>query len=534
MLMIILGGVFMIAFVIFIHELGHLLFGRLVGIKAQIFSIGYGKGIWKKQIGDTTWQITAIPLGGYVRFFGDDFSSPGKQKGDFFSVPPLKRMIPVLGGPFFNLLLGLVIYLILHSIYGPLKPEVAFWEEIRSESPAFRDGLMEGDVIHRIDGQNVEDFYDVKKVVSLAGGEAVTFEVLRGDKAMSVEVKPLVDQSGISYVGLRPPGRRFIEVDYPTDELWAYRFRTIFGQTSPPSALRAMPYLNSGDVILDVEGEQPNSVTELQGILGRHHGETVKVRVRRDSIPWLAPWFKEEVEVEVPTSAEFRVELKDIVDLKYNAEVPDQQFISSYDRHVRALAIMKFDGKPAGSYEKIYDIFSDPETAKLSLDGREYRASVHAKRIGLMGFRARDSITPEYLDRHETVIGVLESAFSDTYESIMLYPSFFSRLFSGRMSLVENARGPIGMFAMAGIVFRAGLYDYLQLFAAISFALFVMNLLPFPVLDGGHIMFFLYEAVAGKPLSPAVLERVYRFSIFILLAFGLFVMYRDILFFLTL
>ena len=80
MTFLILGGAFMLGICIFIHELGHYLCGLLVGVKAEIFSIGYGKGIWKKKIGVTTWQITAFPFGGYVKFYGDDFQDPESQK----------------------------------------------------------------------------------------------------------------------------------------------------------------------------------------------------------------------------------------------------------------------------------------------------------------------------------------------------------------------------------------------------------------------------------------------------------------------
>ncbi|HNO23003.1 MAG TPA: site-2 protease family protein, partial [Leptospiraceae bacterium] len=73
MLLVIICVVLMLGICIFIHELGHLLCGMLVGVEARIFSIGYGKGVWKKRIGRTVYQITAIPIGGYVMFCGDQY-----------------------------------------------------------------------------------------------------------------------------------------------------------------------------------------------------------------------------------------------------------------------------------------------------------------------------------------------------------------------------------------------------------------------------------------------------------------------------
>ncbi|MBE8388697.1 site-2 protease family protein, partial [Leptospira interrogans serovar Pomona] len=103
MLIMVLGAVFMLAISIFIRELGHLLCGMLVGVKARIFSMGYGRGIWKKKVGETTYQITAIPVGGYVLFKGDDYGGDGKgEAGGLILTPPLERMYTGLCGHFFN------------------------------------------------------------------------------------------------------------------------------------------------------------------------------------------------------------------------------------------------------------------------------------------------------------------------------------------------------------------------------------------------------------------------------------------------
>ena len=118
MVLTILGAVFMLAICIFIHELGHLLCGMVVGVEAKIFSIGYGKGIWKKKIGNTIWQITSIPLGGYVQFKGEEYGKVTGEKGELMGVPPLKRMFPVLGGPLFNLILGFIILFFL-ELFNP-------------------------------------------------------------------------------------------------------------------------------------------------------------------------------------------------------------------------------------------------------------------------------------------------------------------------------------------------------------------------------------------------------------------------------
>ncbi len=546
MILFIIGGALMLGLSIFIHELGHYLAGKAVGVKAEIFSIGFGTPVWKRKIEDTTWQIGVFPLGGFVKFYGDDITNPEKIPGGFFSVPPLKRMIPVLGGPIFNLILGFILFLAVHSISGPLAPRVAFWEEVEKQTPAYLGGLREGDLVTAVNGQPVRSFIDIKKYISMVGGSPVTFTVIRKDgeenKELQFTITPEVDQSGLSFVGIRPPGERSLEVNYPTDEYWIYRIRSIFGTVTPPNSLKAMQYLNNEDIILSVEGREVRSVTALQKILGEYHGETVTVKVRRQSLPWLAPWFTYDTEVRIPSTGEYRIRFTGITDLKYNAPVPDRDLLSAVDEHQRALADIQINDQPAGSFQKMYDLAeslrlqsetesSPAASVRFRIGNNEYSGNIQAEKIGLLGFRARDQYNREYMERHTGIGEVFQFALNDTYDNIAVYPAFFGKLFDGRMSFMDNAKGPVGMFAIAGVVFKSGLHDYLQLFASISIALMVMNLLPFPLLDGGHIMFFLYEAVAGKPVNARVMDAMYRIAFLLLITLFMAVMYQDVIFF---
>lgn len=529
MIAILLGGALMMGVCIFIHELGHYLAGRLVGVKAEIFSIGYGRGIWKKKIGDTTWQVTAIPIGGYVKFYGDEMNGTDKVPGGLFSVPPLIRIIPVLGGPIFNLILGFLIFFTVHTLSGPVAPRVDFFEETMSESPAYRAGLRRGDVIETIQGERVRDFTDIQKLVALSGGTTLKIGVKREGASLEFTVEPEVGRGGIALIGVRPPGARSLEVNYPNNQLWVYRFQSLFGKADLPASLRALPYLHEGDLIQSVQGKPVGTIQELQLLLGENHGQEVEVVLKRETIPLIAPWFHEVQTVRVPTQGEYRIDLTNVMDLKYGRKIPDQALASNRPDHQRALSTMKVNGEAPGSFEKLHSLLAEPRAVSLLLEGQSYTATAQSVKIGLFGFYPDARIETEYLPAHESITDIFRYAARDTVKNVSVYPAFFAQIFSGRMSFLDNAMGPVGMVAFAGLQIKSGLHEYLGMFAAISIALFVMNLLPLPVVDGGHVVFFLYEAIRGKPLSPAVLESVYRAGLILLIGLGLVIFYKDIL-----
>ncbi len=529
MILFLLSGAFMLGLCIFIHELGHYLMGRLVGIKAEIFSIGYGRGIWKKKIGDTTWQITAIPLGGYVKFYGDDYQDPSPRPGGFLSAPPLTRIIPVLGGPLFNLILGFLVFVLIHSLSGPLAPNIQVHEAFGPTSAAYKSGLRNGDTVLSVNGKPVKDFIDIQTHVALSSGAPLDFKVNRAGKEMDFKVTPEVHSSGTSYIGIRVPGKKFLEVNYPTGALWSYRFMSIFRDVKPPASMRALPHLDDGDVIESVNGREINSVDELKSTLGEYHGQTVKVVVRRQQLPWLTPLYLKKKTIDVPTTGAYRLEMRDIRDLKYNQPVPERNLESIVDAHERGLSYIKINGKATQSFESLYKRFGQPARVKITIEGNEYSARIQTKKIGVFGFRTGYRIESVYAEQSGSFGSIIASAGRDTWKNIVIYPVFFKKLFTGKISFIDNAIGPVGMFAVAGRFVKSGLHEYLQWLAAISIALMVMNLLPFPIVDGGHIVFFLYEAVAGKPVSPRIMDAMYRFGFTALLFLGIWVMYRDIL-----
>ena len=516
---------------IFIHELGHLLLGRIVGVKAEIFSLGYGKGLWKKKIGDTTWQITAFPIGGYVKFYGDQPSDRKKNiPGGFFSVPPLKRIIPVLGGPLFNLLLGLFLFILLHRISGPVAPRIQILPDDTSSS-IVRSGLLDGDLVKKINAKPVYSFMEISQAVALSGGKPLSFEVERKGKIYVKDVVPDVLPSGMGRVGMLLPGESRLQVDYPNFASLRWRLYSFLGMETEddlPSYLRALPYLKQGDTILTVEGKEIRSPRELQKILGKYHGKTVSVKVVRRKYPWMAPWPSYEKTILVPTKGEYKIYLSNLFDLKFKRRIADQVLHSASPTHQRGLNFIKINGNAPGSFQLIAQKFQTPSQATILIRDKQYKGTVGSKKVGLLGFRPSSMTRPDYLRRPKSFTSSLKAALRDLKNSIMVYPIFFKSLFTGRMSFLDNAAGPVRIFGVAGLILESGLRNYLYLFAAVSIALFIINLIPFPIVDGGHIVLFLYEAVAGRPFPQKATEVMYKSAFAVLMILGLWIMYRDL------
>ncbi len=199
----ILPFIILILIVVFIHEYGHYYFARKYGVGVTDFSIGFGKEIfgWNDKFG-TRWKICWIPLGGYVKFFGDRnvysqadheeilkrYSKEEQEK--LFTLKPLyQRTLIVFGGPLANFLLALVIFFSIYTFIGKdLTPAVI--NEVQKESPAMIGGLKQGDVILEIDNNEVQSIMDVSKYIMMSTADIIDFKVKRLNDEIIFKIKP--------------------------------------------------------------------------------------------------------------------------------------------------------------------------------------------------------------------------------------------------------------------------------------------------------------------------------------------------------
>ena len=203
MLNSILPFIVLILVVVFIHEYGHYYFAKKYGVKVTDFSIGFGKELfgWNDKLG-TRWKICWIPLGGYVKFFGDRnvFSqsdqeeiikkySEEERKKLFILKPLYQRSLIVAAGPLANFILAVIIFSFIYMFVGKdFTPAVI--NEVQKDSPAEVAGLMKNDVILEIDGTKVNSILDVSKLITMSTSDFIDFKVSRYDQDVLLKIKP--------------------------------------------------------------------------------------------------------------------------------------------------------------------------------------------------------------------------------------------------------------------------------------------------------------------------------------------------------
>ena len=221
---------------IFIHEYGHYYAGRVFGVKAETFSIGFGREIfgWTDKRG-TRWKVGWLPLGGYVKFAGD--MNPASTPSDeWLALPPAeraqtfqaaalwKRFIIVAAGPAVNFLFAILVYIALFASYGqPRTPPVA--AQIMPNSAAAQAGFQAGDRVLSIDGQRIERFEDMITYIAIRPEQPMRFELDRAGTPVTLTVTPRAEmqrdrfgnEARIGRIGLRPGGMEV--VDLPAHEV---------------------------------------------------------------------------------------------------------------------------------------------------------------------------------------------------------------------------------------------------------------------------------------------------------------------------
>lgn len=182
-----------IGILVFIHEFGHFIVARLCGVGVEVFSLGFGPKILTKKVGRTTYCVSAIPLGGYVKMVGEDPAgevAPEDEKASFTRKKLWQKSLIVAAGPVFNFFLAIFIFYLLYQFAGVYLASPVVGKVVEN-SPALEAGIQPGDIIKEINAEPIESYEDIAKIISTGEGKTIELIIERSGRLMGKVVTPM-------------------------------------------------------------------------------------------------------------------------------------------------------------------------------------------------------------------------------------------------------------------------------------------------------------------------------------------------------
>ncbi len=432
-----------------IHEFGHYWVAKRCGVKIECFSIGFGKSLYSWYRGDTEYRIAMLPLGGYVKMFGErDVEISESEKSLAFNHKSLAQKTAIVSaGPIANLMLAVLLYwLMFMTGVSGIAPVIG---NIEADSSVALVGLQRGDEIVSVDGDQTRTWQEVRIALLERLGESGNVD--------------------LSYLS---PGSDLINNASIPIERW------LINEAEPDvlGALGIIPYrLDIPAVIGELVSE---GKAEQAGLLSQD--EILKVN-QIEVTGWLH-W----------------------VDIVRNN--PEQDLFIQVRRQGQLL-----------------DLTLRPE---LGVDN-------NGDQIGYIGAGVAVPevmpTLPEDMNRavSYSAFVALPYAFAETWDNGIFILDSIKKMIVGLIS-VENLSGPITIAQVAGQTATFGLEYYLSFLAVLSISLGILNLLPIPVLDGGHLLYYLIEAVIRRPVPEKVQAMGMQLGIFLIVSVMFIAFYNDI------
>jgi len=208
----IVSFIILLGVLIFVHEFGHFITAKLLKIKVLKFSLGFGPKLIARQWGETEYLISALPLGGYVKLFGEqpgETIAPAELRGSFSHRPVWHRFLVVLAGPLFNLLFALIVFSFIYTVAGIPEPLPGTTiATVNTSSPAAAAGIKPGDTIIKVNGRPTLKWAAVSKIIRRSEGAPITITLRRGNK--SIQLKAQAKISEIKNIFGEVVGKRYL------------------------------------------------------------------------------------------------------------------------------------------------------------------------------------------------------------------------------------------------------------------------------------------------------------------------------------
>jgi regulator of sigma E protease len=259
----VLGFLFVLTVVVFFHELGHFLVARWCGVAVKTFSIGFGPEIagFNDRHG-TRWSLSSIPLGGYVQFVDDENAAsarhksleeltPEERKGSFQTKPLAARAAIVAAGPIANFVLAIVIFAAIYTIFGVRPAKV---ESVSPGSAAEQAGFKPGDFVISIDGQKIDSFNEMQRVVAVNAEQPLQI---------------VVDRGGENVEFTATPERKKVTDDFGNSMVQGFLFPELqarVGSVEPGSPAERAGFVPE-DVVITIDGQKIDGFSDMQGIV---------------------------------------------------------------------------------------------------------------------------------------------------------------------------------------------------------------------------------------------------------------------------
>jgi len=538
----IIGFLIMLAPLVIVHELGHFLFAKLFNVKAEAFSIGFGPRIWRRQIGETEWRVSLIPLGGYVKLLGEDPEAPlapEEKKRALQYQARWKRFFIFFGGPLFNFLWAILVYMTIIALGEPQM--VSSIGRVVPESPAAKFGFISGDTIRAVNGAPVVKFEEVNNAIDQNPDREVQFSIERKDvqtgAVSNVEVKATPKKAdGFSVYGEQTHVGE-IEGLLPNARAAAIGVSNL-------ESIAGKSGLRTGDTLIRFSGREITSWEELERLYA--------------SLPASAP-ISVEAKAKTKTDGNLTFTLnkpansaglgvdfgiwssENFIEKAVEKSPAEEAGIRTGDRIVRidgkeiphffALkdAVQK-GGEKSGKFQVVWE-----REGKMIEQTITPTATVNRDALLNKSTQYTIGVIPNIVwAEPKTIIERTLNPFTLLYKGTermltFTYRNFVSikKMFTGDVS-VATLGGPILIGKIAGESLSRGLVAFLSTMAVLSIGLGVLNILPVPVLDGGHILLLLVEAIRRKPLSMKQLEAVQMFGLSIIAVLMLVVLKNDL------
>jgi len=512
--------VVLVGILVFVHELGHFTVAKLSGVVVQRFSLGFGPRLTGFRIGETEYVLAAIPLGGYVRMLGErpgDVIPEAANGRSFHEQPLLRRMAIVSAGPAMNLVLPLGLFFVVSFSDATISPAVI--GTVFPGRPA--DGrLLAGDEVQAVDGVAVTTFREVSRVIDANVGRPLTLRILRRGQPIDEVLTPVLTRRVRELGRVEEVGRVGIMPHHPMP---------VVGVFSPHGAA-AQAGLRTFDRVLTVAGQSVDRYVDLTRALDRRRGAIVPLTYLRPARIPRALGGLVELELYTPHVAtlslatggsdatlaaglepsDLYVRSVRVGSAEQSAGLRPGDRIVALDGHpVRLWSTFVLDLQAGGAHthQLLYRRGEQLRVAHYALgvergvtpDGQRFERYA----IGLEHWLPM-RLDPGVPNPHRLADAV-RGAFTSTREMVELTVLSVVRLLEGEVSM-KSIGGPLTIFDVAGTAARSGLPDYLTVMAFISVNLGLINLLPIPMLDGGHLLFFLVEGVTRRRISRRVRE----------------------------